>query len=69
VALARFNPSGERCNEVRYIVELRPGDSEESPMNGEIAGRSVTPLSRAPYASRFRPARSACGTEQPRNGR
>lgn len=24
VVLARFNPSGERCNEVHYIVELRP---------------------------------------------
>jgi hypothetical protein len=28
VVLARFTPSGERINEVRYIVELKPDQSQ-----------------------------------------
>jgi hypothetical protein len=31
VVLARFNPSGERCNEVHYIVELRPETGKRAP--------------------------------------
>ena len=31
VVLARFNPSGGRCNEVDYIVELRPETGKTTP--------------------------------------
>ena len=31
VVLARFNPSGEKCNEVHYIVELRPETGKRAP--------------------------------------
>ena len=31
VVLARFNPSGEKCNEVHYIVELRPETGKRVP--------------------------------------
>ena len=29
VVLARFTPSGESCNEVHYVVELKPDGSEK----------------------------------------
>ena len=29
VVLARFTPSGERRNEVHYIVQLKPDDTEK----------------------------------------
>lgn len=31
VVLARFNPSGEKRNEVHYIVELRPETGKGAP--------------------------------------
>jgi hypothetical protein len=30
VVLARFTPSGERSNEVHYIVEVKPDQSQQS---------------------------------------